>query len=195
MKKITVIILCLLFLIPISGCTEPDRPDYELLSQRMSKINEHYAFEYFDMFLYDNAYHIYFSLCSEDDLMLSLTIDDNGNIDSLTVTADKSKMTTEGERNAFKSFTVATINSFAELSDNEYSLLKKNLSYENTNFYFSDLYETYSSLRYNFIFSSNSQSINFYCEYNEVIENEELTISNQQSVANSETRKNLFFNQ
>lgn len=179
MKKFIPILLCLSLLTCLTSCTQPDRPDYELFSKRMSKVNEHYSFEYFDMFLYDNAYHVYFSLCSEDDLMLSLTIDDNGNIDSLTVTADKSKMTTEGERNAFKSFTVATINSFAQLSDKEYSSLKKNLSYENTNFYFSDLYETYSSLRYNFIFSSNSQSINFYCEYNEVIDDNELTAENQ----------------
>lgn len=170
MKKFFAVLMCFIMIFSFAGCTEPDRPDYELLSERMSEINEHYSFQYFDMFLYEGAYHVYFSLCSEDDVMLSMVLDENSNIDSVTVTADKAKMTTDGERDAYKSFASAVISSFAQLSDKEKSELSKNLSFENTNFYFSNLYETYSALRYNFIFSSNSQYINLYCEYTEVME-------------------------
>lgn len=170
MKKFFAVMLCFIMIFSFSGCTEPDRPDYEMLSERMAQINEHYAFEYFDMFLYDGAYHVYFSLCSEDDVMLSMVLDENSNIYSVTVTADKTKMTTDGQRNAYKSFSSAVISSFAQLSDKEKKELSENLSYENINFYFSDLYETYSALRYNFTFSSNSQYINLCCEYVEVME-------------------------
>lgn len=170
MKKILTVLLCFVVIFSLAGCTESERPDYEMLSERMSQINEHYAFEYFDMFLYEGAYHVYFSLCSEDDIMLSMVLDENSNIDSVTVTAEKTKMTTEGQRNAFKSFSSALISSFAQLSDKEKRELSDNLSYENINFYFSDLYETYSALRYDFTFSSNSQYINLCCEYVEVME-------------------------
>lgn len=170
MMKFASVLLCCLLIFSFSGCTEPERPDYELLSERMAQINQHYAFEYFDMFRYEGAYHVYFSLCSNDDVMLSFVLDENSNIENVTVTADKSKMTTDGERNAYKSFASAVISSFADLSDKEKKELSENLSFENTNFYFSDLYETYSALRYNFIFSSNSQCINLYCEYVEVME-------------------------
>lgn len=170
MKKCIVFLLFSIMLFSFSGCSEEVRPDYETLANRMATVNENYYFEYFDMFRYDGAYHVYFSLCSEDDVMLSMIFDDNMNIDSLTVTADKSKMTTDGERNAYKSFATAVMNSFAVLTDKEKSDFKKNIDIENINLYFSDRYETFSALRYNFIFSSNSQSINFYCEYVEQME-------------------------
>ncbi|MBQ8210552.1 MAG: hypothetical protein IJZ35_08230 [Clostridia bacterium] len=169
MKRICAFLLILTLIFTLSGCSESSQPDYELLSKRMSEYNEHYAFEYFDMFQYDGAYHVYFSLCSEDDIMLSMTFDEENNISSVAVTAESAKMTTDGQRNAFKSFTSAVTNSFCTLSDKEKSELK-NLSTENINLYFSDIYETYSALRYNFIFSSNSQYIVYFCEYVQVME-------------------------
>lgn len=165
MKKISAVLLILFILFSFSGCSENSRPDYEMLSERLAESNEHYAFDYFDMFLYDGAYHVYYSLCSEDDIMLTMVLDDEGIIDSVCVTAEKAKMTTDGQRNSFKSFSSAVINSFCTLSDKEKSELKNTLSLENVNFYFSNLYETYSALRYNFIFSSNSEYIIFNCEY------------------------------
>lgn len=169
MKRICACLLILSVLLSFSGCSQSDQPDYELLSKRLSESNEHYAFDYFDMFQYNGAYHIYYSLCSEDDILFSMTFDDENNVASVSVTAEKSKMTTDGQRNAFKSFSSAVINSFCTLSDKEKSEVNK-LSVQNINFYFSDIYETYSALRYNFIFSSNSEYIVFYCEYVQVME-------------------------
>lgn len=169
MKHFCAFSLIFTIIFSFSACTESSTPDYELLSAKLEKFNEHYAFDFFDMFQYDGAYHTYYSLCSEDDVLLSLVFDENYNIESVTVTAEKSKMTTDGQRNAFKSFSSAVINSFSTLSDKEQSEVKK-LSHENINLYFSDIYETYSALRYNFIFSSNSEYIAFYCEYVQVME-------------------------
>ena len=169
MKRICACLLSFAFIFLFSGCSESSLPDYELLSQRMSEINEYYAFDYFDMFQYNGAYHIYYSLCSDDDILFSLTFDQENNISSVTVIAEKSKMTTDGQRNAFKSFSSAVIKSFCTLSDKETSKVNK-MSVQNINFYFSDIYETYSALRYNFIFSSNSEYIIFHCEYVQVME-------------------------
>lgn len=169
MKHICVFFLIFTVILSFSSCSESSIPDYELLSKRLSEENENYSFDYFDMFQYDGAYHTYYSLCSEDDLLLSLTFDENTKISSVTITAEKSKMTTDSQRNAFKSFTSAVINSFCILSHKEKAEVKK-MNVENINLYFSDIYETYSALRYNFIFSSNSEYIIFHCEYIQVME-------------------------
>lgn len=169
MKRICAVLLVLTVIFSFSACSESSIPDCELLSKRLGQTNEYYAFDYSDMFQYDGVYHVYYSLCSEDDLLLSLTFDSNNNIASVTVTAEKSKMTTDGQKDAFKSFSSAVINSFCNLSDKEQSEVNK-MSLQNINFYFSDIYETYSALRYNFIFSSNSEYIVFFCEYVQVME-------------------------
>ena len=153
-----------------SSCSQETRPDMETLSKRLSVINENYAFDYFDAFMYDGAYHVYFSLCSEDDILLSIHTDGNGKIDDMTVIAYAENMKTEGERNAFMNFSSAVVDCFTQLSEKEKKEKEKSLSYQKTNLYFSDLYETYSSLRNNFIFSSNSAYISLYCEYSDVID-------------------------
>ena len=170
MKKTVSIILCIVFLVSFSSCTEEERPDMTALSERLALINEYYAFDYFDAFIYDGAYHVYFSLCSEDDVMLSIHTDEVGNIDDVTVTAVAEKMKTDGERNAYMNFSSAVIDSFTGLSEKEKKEKEKSLSYQKPKLYFSDLYETYSALRYNFVFSSNSEYISLYCEYSEVMD-------------------------
>ena len=170
MKKAVCIIMIFILLFCFSSCTQDARPDMETLSKRMAVINENYAFDYFDAFLYDGAYHVYFSLCSEDDILLSIRTDSDGNIDDVAVTAYAENMKTEGERNAFMNFSSAVADCFAELSEKEKKEKEKSLSYRKPNLYFSNLYETYSALRYNFIFSSNSAYICFYCEYDDVID-------------------------
>ena len=51
-----------------------------VLSERMALVNEHYAFNYFDTFVYDGANRIFFSLCSENDILLTINTDENGKI-------------------------------------------------------------------------------------------------------------------
>ena len=170
MKKIVAVILCFIILFGFSACTEDPRPDMTALSERLALINEYYAFDYFDAVIYDGAYHVYFSLCSENDVMLSLHTDDAGNIDDVTITAVAEKMKTDSERNAFMNFSSAVIDSFTDLSEKEMKEKEKSLSYKKPGLYFSDLYETYSALRYNFVFSSNSEYISLYCEYTEIME-------------------------
>lgn len=170
MKKTVCFIMVFFVLFCFSSCSQEARPDMETLSKRLTVINVNYAFDYFDAFMYDGAYHVYFSLCSEDDILLSIHTDKNGNIDDVTVIAYAENMKTEGERNAYMNFSSAVIDCFAGLSEKEKKEKEKNLSYRKPSLYFSDLYETYSALRYNFIFSSNSAYISLYCEYSDVIE-------------------------
>lgn len=170
MKKSVCIIMCFVILLGFSSCTVESRPDMQMLSERLSLINENYAFDYFDAFIYDGAYQIYFSLCSKDDVLLSIHTDKNGNIDDVTVIAYAENMKTDGERNAYMNFSSAVIDCFTELSEKEKNEKEKSLSYMKPKLYFSDLYETYSALRYNFVFSSNSAYISLYCEYFEVME-------------------------
>ena len=169
MKKIISVFLCFIILFSFSSCTEDARPDMTALSERLALINQYYAFDYFDAVIYDDAYHVYFSLCSENDVMLSVHTDNEGNIDNVTVTAVAEKMKTDGERNAFMNFSSAVIDSFADLSEKEIKEKEKSLSYRKPGLYFSDLYETYSALRYDFVFSSNSEYISLYCEYTEIM--------------------------
>ena len=170
MKKIISVFLLFVILFGFSACTEDARPDMTALSERLASINEYYAFDYFDAVVYDGAYHIYFSLCSENDVMLSVHADNEGNIDDVTVIAAAEKMKTDGERKAYMNFSSAVIESFADLSEKEKKEKEKSLSYKKPGLYFSDLYETYSALRYNFVFSSNSEFISLYCEYTEIME-------------------------
>lgn len=170
MKKILALFLFPLILISLSSCASDSRPDCAALSERLAVINEKYAFDYFDMFLYDDTYHVYFSLCSANDALLSINIDPEGNIDDLTVTANAENFKSDNERTEFMKFASAVIDSFASLSEKEYSEMEENLSFKKPERYFTDLYEKYSSLRYNFIFSSNAEYICFYCEYYEIME-------------------------
>ena len=163
-----------------TGCAEESEPDMAILSQRMAQINEHYGFDYFDSFVYDGANRIFFSLCSENDVLLTVNTDPEGKIKKVNITAVRDSMSTEGEKQAYKNFTSAVINSFAELSDKENRQLYNSLSVGNTNSYFSDLYETYSSKRYHFVFTSNSEFISLDCEYYEKFD---ITEENKDSLA------------
>lgn len=171
MKKVIALLLIPIALFSLASCTAQSRPNYDMLSTRLEKINENYAFDYFDMFIYDNAYHVYFSLCSEDDILLSMHTDSSGNIDDLTITARAENFKTESEKQKFADFSSAVIDSYAELSANEAAELENTLSFNKPERYFADLYEKYSSLRYHFIFSSNTEFICLYCEYYEMMEN------------------------
>ena len=155
------------FLLSFTGCAEEPEPDMTILSQRMAQFNANYGFDYFDSFVYDGANRIYFSLCSKNDVLLTVNTDSEGKIKKVSITALQDSMKTEGERQAYKNFSSAVINSFTTISDKEERQLDDTLSYKNTNTYFSDLYETYSSKRYHFVFSSNSEFINLDCEYYE----------------------------
>lgn len=170
MKKTVAVVLCVAVLICLCGCAGETRPDMTALSEKMAEYNENYAFDYFDTFEYENATRVFFSLCSEDDVMLTLTTEDDGKISQVNITAVSDKMKTDGERNAYMNFSTAVAESFASLSESEKKECDNALSYKKTGMYFSDLYETYSSQRHHFIFSSNSEYISLNIEYYEVIE-------------------------
>ena len=167
MKRIIAFFLLFTVLMCFPSCSENARPDIPMLSERMASINGNYAFDYFDTFIYEGAEHVFFSLCSEDDVLLSLETDEYGNIDAVTVTAFAGKMTSDREKTEFLNFSEAVIGSFATLTEKEIAEKNKNLSSSNIQMYFTDLYETYSSQRHNFIFSSNSSCICLRCEYYE----------------------------
>lgn len=169
MRKVTAVFICIFMIFSFSSCSEPSRPDFSMLSERLGAINENYHFEYFDMFLYDGAYHVYLSLNSQDDVLLSMIFGENGNIDSVTVVADKEKTDSPAGRKAYSDFVSAVIDIFTQLSERERTELYEAVSVRNTDAYFTDRYERYQSLRHNFVFSSDSQGVSFYCEYYEAM--------------------------
>lgn len=169
LKKIQLFVLIFAVLLTFSSCSSSARPDIIMLAERMAETDERYAFDYFDMFIYEDVWHVYLSLCKEDDVMLSFETDGNGNIDNLTVTAFSDSVSTSEEKEELRKLYNTVIDAFAVLTEKETDEKNKSLSYNNTDLYFSDIYETYSSLRYNFIFSSNSKYMCLYCEYYEVM--------------------------
>lgn len=165
--------LCCLFIsfvmIFLCSCSSEARPDVSMFADRLALCDERYYFDYADLFIYENITHVYLSLCSEDDVMLSFETGHNGNIDSVTVTAFSDTMNTVEAREELKKLFCAVIDSFSMLSEYETEEKNKSLSYMNPDLYFSDIYETYTSLRNHFIFSSNSSYMCLYCDYYEVV--------------------------
>ncbi len=153
----------------LCSCSSEARPDVTMFADRLSLCDERYYFDYADLFVYENVTHVYLSLCSEDDVMLSFETGNNGNVDSVTVTAFSDTMNTVDAREELKKLFCAVIDSFSMLSEYETEVKNKSLSYMNPDLYFSDIYETYTSLRNNFIFSSNSKYMCLYCDYYEVM--------------------------
>ncbi len=167
MKKLLSLMLAVISLLSLCSCTSRARPDINLFADRMAQIDFRYRFDYFDMFIYDENYHVYLNLCEENDAMLSFKIDELGNIDLLTITAYYSSVKTDEARTALKDLFVAAIDSFAELDKKETEEKDAALSYQDTDKYFTDLFETYSTDRYNFTFSSNKTYMCLSCEYYE----------------------------
>lgn len=170
MKKIISLILIFSLSLAFSSCTNESRPDYEYLSAGLSAINEKYAFDYFDMFIYEDAYQVYLSLEAEDDVLLSFHSDEDGNISDITVTAYSKITSDDRKKAAYRDFAESVIKVFCGLSKEENEAVSGNLSYNDVDKYFTDLYETYTCGRYNFIFSSNSEFIYTYCQYFEAME-------------------------
>ena len=169
MKRIFVSLLSLILIFTFSSCTSQARPDIITFSKRLSAVNEHYGFDYFDLFIYENIYHTYLSLCEENDVMLSFQLSQNNNIENITVTVFSDMVKTENAKNEISKFFSTCIDSFALLSEKEKQEKDENLSYNDTSLYFTDLYETYSVLRNNIIFSSNPVYMCLYCEYSESV--------------------------
>lgn len=171
MKKIISFTLLITVLFCFSSCSTQTRPDILMFSERLADIDARYGFSYYDMFIYENEHHVYLSICKENDVMLSFTTGSNGNIENITVTAFSDTIPADKEKEELQKVFNAVIDSFAILSDKEKEEKEKCLSYNNTGIYFTDIYETYSSLRNNFIFSSNPTFMCLYCEYYEVMTN------------------------
>ena len=169
MKKIISLLISVAVLLSFSSCSIEKRPDIIMFSERLANIDSRYGFDYFDMFIYENEHHVYLNLNKENDIMFSFVTGNNGNIENLTITAFSDTTTTAEEKEELKKLFNAVIDSFAMLSEKEYNEKDENLSYNNTDMYFTDLYETYSSLRNNFIFSSNLSFMCLYCEYYEIM--------------------------
>lgn len=168
MKKLCCLFISFVILF-LCSCSSEARPDVSMLADRLSLSDERYCFDYTDLFIYENKAHVWLSLCSEDDVMLSFETGANGNIDSVTVTAFSDTMNTVEAREELKKLFCTVIDSFAILSEYETEEKNKSLSYMNPDLYFSDIYEKYTSLRNNFIFSSNSKYMCLYCDYYEVM--------------------------
>ena len=169
MKKIFYLTVCFVLMLTFSSCSSSARPDIMRIAQRLTATDEKYSFDYFDMFIYDNVYHVYLSLCEEDDVMISFETDTDGNVNNVTVTAFADSMNNPQSAEELCSLFCAVIDSFATLSQRETDEMNSALSFCDTAVYFTDVYETFTSLRNNFVFSSNSRYMCLYCDYYEIM--------------------------
>lgn len=88
MKKIIAVILAFVLLLCV-GCSESTRFGMQELSRRLAQQDEKYAFSLDNVSLYNEYYHIPFSLEQEEDLLLSCKEDADGNLTQILLTAEK----------------------------------------------------------------------------------------------------------
>ena len=166
-KKLLIFPLAVILLI-CPSCTESVKTDWNGLSERLENIDGKYAFDWFDMIFYDNAYHVFLSLDGKDDAVLSMTEED-GVITSVTLTSS-SKNLGEASYDVYAKAVKDIMKAYTMQNDDEISKTAEALGTDLTADYFHETYTTYTSGRYNCSFSSNSLFIAFCCEYFEAEE-------------------------
>lgn len=160
MKRLIIILLILLML---CGCTKASRPDFEQLADTLSQVDERYYFEYFDMFCYKDSYRVFLSILNEDDVLISMDLEDNLNIGTLTVTAMKKSFDSVNGRAELKKLFGAVLQVFSQ--DGEEVIGE--IGADEDPLYFSDFYKEHTGRRYKYTLSSNSEFISLCVRYYE----------------------------
>lgn len=160
------------FLLILSACRGEVKPDITALGEKMGRINPDFAFDYFNSFVFENAARVYFSIDGEDNALLTLSTDESGAITAINITAGRSGITTEAQKKQLASLFAAAAEAYALLTEKERSDCYAALSFDNTEAYFTDLFEQYRAQRYIFTFSSNSEYISLDIEYSDIVQAE-----------------------
>jgi|GEM_PF-6315937 len=91
LKKISAIIVLLALLSGLASCVREKRFDYSELNIRIKKEAPEYSFREKELFYSDGVYYMYYSLHSENDMLLTLKEDENKKLKRITLTMDAEK--------------------------------------------------------------------------------------------------------
>ncbi len=148
-----------------AGCTASQRFGMQELSRRLGEQNERYAFSLDGVSLYNEYYHIPFSLEQEEDLLLSCKEDENGQLTQLLLTAEKDTAPT-GD---FLAFSLLLIEVFCNVSSYEAVALAEQAGLTGEDVLFADHTGTAETGRYSFTFFSTPLSITAILSYDDAI--------------------------
>lgn len=115
MKRYNFVPVLALFLLPclfFGGCTRAERVDYSGLNRRLKQIAPEYEFNEDEIFFNDSVYYAFYSVLSRDDMLLTMTEDEDLRLIAVSLTASGND-TSEEFRNAFLSLAAAVADAFA----------------------------------------------------------------------------------
>lgn len=128
-NKKTVMCLLLAFLcVLFSGCTRSERIDYSELNRRLKKEDKAFSFSEKDVFFRDGVYYAFYSVLSEEDMLLTMKENDEGRLTCVTLTVLGGDAVTEELKTAFLRFSAALTASFA-LPENAGELIEAQKEY------------------------------------------------------------------
>ncbi|MBQ3517760.1 MAG: hypothetical protein IJA31_00415 [Clostridia bacterium] len=160
---------CSLFLaitlVLCAGCSAPSRFGMQELSRRLEEKNERYAFSLDGVTLYNEYYHIPFSLVQGEDLLLSCKEDEKGQLTQLLLTAEKETAPADD----FLAFAQLLIEVFCSVNEYEAAAMTEEAGLTGADALFSDHTGTAKKGRYSFTFFSTPLSITSIITYDDAI--------------------------
>lgn len=162
-QSVTVIILAAVLLL-LPSCTREKLFDRSELSIRLSRLNESYSFSYDDIICEDNISRVFYSLSSADDVLLSMTQDNDGRLLRVELTM-LGESAAEGLLASYEDFCAALTEVFlSESQENARELCAETglLSREE---YFTDFFGKSESGRYTLRLWSSPVSMSYIITY------------------------------
>lgn len=117
-KFVPALALFLLTCLFFGGCTRAERVDYSALNRRLKRIAPAYEFNEDEIFFNDSVYYAFYSVLSRDDMLLTMTEDEELRLISVSLTASGNDTSPEF-RNAFLSLAAAAADAFAPPAEAE----------------------------------------------------------------------------
>ena len=164
MKKIIAVILAFVLLLCV-GCSESTRFGMQELSRRLAQQDEKYAFSLDNVSLYNEYYHIPFSLVQEEDLLLSCKEDADGNLTQILLTAEKDTAPTAD----FMRLAELLIAVFFGVKEQNAKALAEEAGMADESVLFTDFTGTAKNGRYSFTFFSTPLSITAILTYDDAV--------------------------
>lgn len=91
MKKTAALSVITALVFSFSACVKDKRFDYSELNLRLGKEAPEFVFDENGLFCSDGVYYVFYSLCSEDDMLLTLKEDEKGRLTRVCLTLDAEK--------------------------------------------------------------------------------------------------------
>lgn len=109
-KKSVNFIVMMSLILGLSSCVKDKRFDYSELNIRLKNVSPEFVFDETELFYSDSVYYIYYSLNSENDMLLTLKEDEKMKLERITLTLDAEKADMSGE--TFKKFALTLADIF-----------------------------------------------------------------------------------